>query len=845
MQGQSYWSEDIDTVLKESGARREGLTSAEAAARLAQYGPNSLRAKKRPTALLEFLGQLKSPIVILLMAAALLSWVLGDRTDAAIILGIVLASAVLSFCQEHGAGDAVEKLLQLVQTQSVVLRDGQQQTVPVEGVVPGDVALLSAGSIIPGDGLILLCQNLFMDEAALTGETFPVEKQPGVVAAEAGLSQRTNSAFSGTHVVSGSGQMLVVATGGDTEFGEIAKRLRTRPPETEFEHGVRKFGYLLIELTLVLTLGVFAANVLRHKPVLDSFLFALALAVGLTPQLLPAIISVNLARGAQEMAKVHVIVKRLTAIENFGSMDVLCSDKTGTLTEGVVTVHGACDPRGGDAPEVLRLARLNAAFQTGFNNPIDGALLRDKPEDLTAGTSVLGEVPYDFVRKRLSVLVQDGQGVTLITKGALEPVLAVCTQAEVDGQPHPLTEARDALMQQFAQYSQQGLRVLGVAKRVFPSAPAPMDASLEAEMVFVGFLVLEDPLRPDIVQTVQELHDLGVSLKMITGDNRLVAAYVGEKVGLSITRVVTGQELRQTSDDALHRLVTDADVFAEIEPNQKERLIIAFRRAGYVVGYAGDGVNDGAALHAADVGISVANAVDVAKEAAEMVLLEPGLNVIVGGVREGRRTFANTLKYVYMASSANFGNMFSMAGASLFLPFLPLLPKQILLMNLLTDLPEMAIATDLVDPEQVQGPRRWDVASLRRFMLIFGPVSSVFDYMTFAVLIWLLRAPMQMFQTAWFVESVVSAALIVLVIRTRRPFFASKPGKALACLTALVIVATFLLPYTPVAPIMGMVPISGKLVGVIIVIVALYVLAAELAKRGYYAHEARHAAEKH
>jgi len=832
----AFWSQPAEALFSELDSRPGGLTSAEAGVRLRQHGPNSIRANKRRGLVSEFLGQFKSSIVLLLLFAAALSWALGDRTDSLIIFGIILASAVLSFLQEHSAGDAVQKLLALVQTRVTVLRDGSPQSVPLEAVVPGDVVALSAGSVVPGDGALVEAQNLFVDEAPLTGETFPVEKRPGVCGEDAPLAQRQNTVFSGTHVVSGTGTVLVAKTARETEFGAIAQRLQAAPPETEFERGIRHFGFLLIEFTLILTMGVFAVNVFFHRPVLESLLFALALAVGLTPQLLPAIISVNLARGAQEMARAKVIVKRLASIENFGSMNVLCSDKTGTLTQGVVRVHAAYGHTGADDPEVLRLARVNAAFQSGFTNPIDAALLEGRPADLTAGLTLLGELPYDFLRKRLTVLVSDAEGPQLITKGALEPVLEVCSR--VHGADHaetPLDAVRETVLAEFAAYSAQGLRVLGVAVRRLETAPSALAAPDETDMAFVGFLVLEDPLRTDIAQTVRELLDLGVSLKMITGDNRLVAASVAKQVGLSGDHVLTGPELRKMSDSALRSHVLNVDVFAEIEPNQKERLIMACKRAGFVVGYAGDGINDGAALHVADVGISVANAVDVAKDAADMVMLEQGLEVLVSGVREGRKTFANTMKYVFMASSANFGNMFSMAGASLILPFLPLLPKQILLMNLLTDLPEMTIAGDTVDREQVEQPRRWDLAFVRRFMLIFGPLSSVFDFMTFGVLM-LMGVSQDLLRTGWFTESIVSAALIVLVVRTRRPFFQSKPSRPLTWSTIGVVVAVPLIPLTPLGPPLGLVVMPWPVLLGIFGVATLYVLSAEAVKHWFYRH---------
>ncbi|MEO6908904.1 MAG: HAD-IC family P-type ATPase, partial [Abditibacteriaceae bacterium] len=519
-----------------------------------------------------------------------------------------------------------------------------------------------------------------------------------------------------------------------------------------------------------------------------------ALAVGLTPQLLPAIISINLAHGAREMAAQKVIVKRLASIENFGSMNVLCSDKTGTLTEGVVTVQGAFDINGADSAKVLLHAFLNASFETGFTNPIDQAIRSFKPLDISAYQKV-SESPYDFIRKRLSVVVDNANTRLMVTKGALSNVLDVCSLAEMPTGIVDLATARATIEQQFAQFSNQGFRTLGIAYRSFETTETT-GANQESAMTFLGFIVLADPPKKDIVETIGALRNLGVKLKMITGDNRLVAAHVGQQVGLTNTKVLSGPDLNHVSDEALRQQVSETDIFAEIEPNQKERIILALQKVGNVVGYMGDGINDASALHAADVGISVSSAVDVAKEAADIVLLEQDLKVLLQGVRGGRETFANTLKYIFMATSANFGNMFSMAGASLFLPFLPLLPMQVLLTNLLTDFPEMTIATDSVDAEMLDQPRRWNINFIRQFMLVFGIISSVFDYLTFGILLFLLHAKTTEFRTGWFIESVISASVIVLVIRTKRPFYKSKPGRALMGTTLLIVLVTLILPFT-------------------------------------------------
>lgn len=829
----SFWSMPTADVLSAVQSCPDGLTTAVALERLALGGPNALGARKRSDVPTLLVRQFSSPLVLLLIAAASLSFVLKETGDGIIVLGIVAMSGLLGFYQEHGSAKAIEKLLATVEVKATVLRDGRPAETAVEAIVPGDVVLLSAGSSVPADCLLLSEQDLFVDEAALTGESFPVDKSPGMVAADALLSQRSNVLFLGTHVVSGSGRAVVVRTGKSTQFGAVAAQLRLRPAETEFERGVRRFGYLLMEITLVLVIGIFAFNVYLDRPVLDSFLFALAIAVGLTPQLLPAIISVNLASGARRMAAKRVIAKRLGAIENFGSMDVLCSDKTGTLTEGVVHVHAALDATGAESERVLLHAFINASYETAFSNPIDVAIRTHRDFGLD-GWRKLDEIPYDFERKRLSVLVEHEKQVILITKGALRNVLDVCTACELgNGTTLPIATARAGIEQRYGELSAQGYRTLGVALRETASA-GPIDRDCEHGMTFLGMLALADPPKPGIAATVAALARLGVRLQVITGDNALVAAHVGVQIGLTQPRVLTGAELRAMSDDALPVAANGTDIFAEVEPNQKERVIRALRKSGHVVGYIGDGINDAPALHAADVSISVQDAVDVAKEAADIVLLEPDLAVLEAGVREGRRTFANTLKYVFMATSANFGNMFSMAGASLLLSFMPLLPKQILLTNLLTDLPELTISSDRVDANWIERPRRWDIGFIRRFMLIFGLVSSVFDYLTFGALLWLLRAGPEEFRTGWFVESVVSATLIVLVVRTRGSFIRSRPSYALLITTLSVAAATLTIPYISLGVVFGFVPLPPLFLGLMGLIMLSYVASAELVKHWFY-----------
>ena len=829
--GQPFWSIPAADLLKRLHTTPDGLTNEEGQRRLAQYGYNLLKPKKKADALTLFVNQFRSPLVIILMFAAVLSFFLQDPVSAAIILGIVFVSGLLGFWQERGATNAVEKLLSIVQIKTTVLRDGKPVEIPLERTVPGDIVSLSAGKMVPGDSAIIECKDLFVDQAALTGETYPAEKTMGLLSPQASLSERSNALFMGTHIVSGTAKVVIVETGTNTEFGKIADSLRLRPPQTGFEYGVRHFGYLLMEITLIMVIAIFAVNAYFGRPILASFLFSVALAVGLTPQLLPAIVTVNLAHGAKDMATQKVIVKRLVSIENFGSMNLLCCDKTGTLTEGEVQVHSTIDIEGNTSEKVLQYACLNAYYETGFANPIDEAIRSKNTFDFSLYKK-LDEVPYDFIRKRLSILVSKDNVHMMVMKGAVPNVLATCSSAETPNGVVQIVDVKEKIQQRFEDLGNKGYRLLGVAyKNVGPVVISKED---EVQLTFLGFLLLYDPPKSDIKNVLQDLESLGISLKIITGDNRFVATAVSQQVGVSGSRVLTGQEVHEMNDEALRQQVSNTDVFAEVDPNHKERIILAFKKAGYVVGFMGDGINDASALHAADVGISVESAVDVAKEAADIVLLEKDLAVLDGGVKEGRKTFANTLKYVFMAVSANFGNMFSMAGASLFLSFLPLLPTQVLLTNLMTDFPELAIPTDSVDNQMVEKPRRWNVTFIRDFMVTFGLLSSVFDYITFGVLLFVLHATVDQFRTGWFLESVLSASLIVLVIRTQGALFRSRPSKYLLFATLMVVIATILLPFVTLGKLFGFVPISPSFILFTAIIVGLYVLGAELTKRFFY-----------
>lgn len=826
-----FWSESPDELLKRLASDPQGLSNAEAADRVQQYGLNVSRVSVRFRTARLLLQQFRSPISILLLITAILSGFVGERSDAAIILVILFSSAALGFWQERRAADVVEQLLAMIRTSVRVRREGHEEELSADQVVPGDVILLRAGDLVPADSRILEAKDLDVDESALTGESFPVSKRVESVAPDAPLTERGSALFQGTNVVSGTATALIVSTGRSTIYGSLAEQIERRRPESDFEHGVRHFGYLLLQITGALVLVVFAVNMALHRPVLDVFLFSLALAVGLTPQLLPAIVSITLAQGARNMAKREVIVRRLVAIEEFGSMQVLCTDKTGTVTEGRVHVQLAADAAGNPSVEVERLIGLNAHFETGFDNPIDSAIRADRTVDVV-GVRKLDEVPYDFVRRRLSVLLQqpDGRRI-LITKGAVSEMLSICAGA--DGMTTGTTDWRKDVEQLVERLSGQGLRCLAVAYRWLDADHA--DHGDEQQMTLAGVVALADPPKADAPAALARLRALGVKVKMITGDNRLVAAAVARAVGLNADQIVTGGEIDRLTDHALQRRTAAVDVFAEVDPNQKERIILALRRGGCAVGYLGDGVNDAAALHAADVGISVDSAVDVTRRAADIVLLRKDLDVLAEGIEEGRHAFANTLKYVFVATSARFGNMFSMAGASLMAAWLPMLPKQILLLNLLSDLPAMTIATDRLDPELVSLPRRWDVRFIRDFMIIFGLISSIFDYMTFGLLLF-IAVPVETFRTAWFVESVLTEIFVLLVIRSARPFYRSKPSKPLLLTSAAVGLFSVWLPYSPLAGILGLVPLPAELLAALFAISTLLLIASELGKRFFFAH---------
>lgn len=831
---EQYWNLQEDQLIESLSTTKAGLSDEEAEIRLKQYSNVQLRKKRLPKDFLLFIGQFKSPIILILILSAVLSFCLGEHTDGSIILTIILASSILSYKQEKNASDALQKLLQTVQITATVVRNGSEKEIPIYHVVPGDIVLLKAGDTVPGDCRLFSALDLFVDEAALTGETFPVEKRSGVIDVDTVLSARSNSVFMGTHVISGSARALVVYTGTQTVFGGISKHLERNAPETEFERGVRRFGFMLTQITMLLVIIIFAINVFFHKPLMDSLLFALAISVGLTPQLLPAIISINLSRGASNMAKRKVIVKRLSSIENFGSMNVLCSDKTGTLTEGLITLYQSLNSNGNPDDHVLKLAYLNARFETGYANPIDKAILDSAMKPDIGNIIKKDELPYDFIRKRLSILIKDGEEEMLITKGAFESVLQICDWTEDENKKViDINGQKDRLHQVYETYSSRGFRVLGIAYKQQPPFTV-FDKSDEQGLIFAGFLLFADVPKTDVASVLQELKQKGIALKIITGDNPVVAEHLYQQIGLGKPLIITGNDINNMGTIALARRAPHVDVFAAVEPNQKEQIVMALKKSGNVIGYLGDGINDAPALHAADVGITVNTAVDIARDAADIILLCNDLKVLIDGVTEGRKTFSNTIKYIFMATSANFGNMFSMAGASLFLPFLPLLPKQVLLTNLFTDIPEIGIASDSVDAEAIGRPHSLNIKFIGKFMIVFGVISSVFDYFTFFVLLRILHAGPGEFRTGWFVESVTSATLIVLAIRTSKPFYKSRPGKQLLASTAGIVVLTLALPWLPFTDVIGFTRLPVTFYASLLTIIVCYFTVAEIAKRIFY-----------
>jgi Mg2+-importing ATPase len=840
---EAFWAGTLESVRTALGADLTGLTGAEADRRLARFGPNVLRPRARRSIALQFLSRFSNPLVLLLLAAAVISGITRDAASAAILIAVVLLSITLDFVQEFRAGQAAERLQQSVALRTLAVRDGKPAEIEASRLVPGDVVRLAPGRLVPADGRLIAARDLYVHQALLTGEPYPVEKAPADgLAPDANANDASNALFMGSSVTGGTGDMLVCRTGGATMLGGIAGGLAKRATETAFESGVRNFGLLILRLAFLLVLFVLLVNALFHRPWLDSFLFAVALAVGLTPELLPMITSVTLSRGALRMARERVIVKRLAAVHDLGSMDVLCTDKTGTLTEAKIRLVSHVDAAGTDSPWVLDLLLANCRMATGIGSSLDDAVLACG-EGRSGGWTRVDEVPFDFERRCASVLADDGRRRLLIVKGAPEDVLRHATRVEGAGasgaEPVALDDAaREAVQKHFEAFGEEGRRVLAVAWKALPRERDRCSLSDEADLVFAGFATFEDPPKKDAAEAVRALGASGVAVKVLTGDNEAVTRHVCGELGIEVTGVLAGGEVQAMSDPALLARVRDTNLFCRVTPPQKNRILQAIRRQGHVVGYLGDGINDAPSLHSADVGISVDGAADVAREAADLILLEHDLGVLQRGVLEGRRTFGNIMKYVMMGTSSNFGNMFSMALGSLLLPFLPLLPVQILVNNLLYDLSEIPIPMDTVDEADLVRPRRWDIAFVRRFMVGIGPVSSVFDFLTFGVLLLWFRAGEKLFHTGWFVESLATQVLVIFVIRTRGNPLRSRPCAALAATSLAVVVLAIALPFTPVGARIGFVPLPLSFFLFLAGAVGLYLVAVQVVKQVFYRLEA-------
>jgi Mg2+-importing ATPase len=830
-----YWDEPLDELLSRLDGTRTGLSESQARDRLKSFGPNQVAPAKPFRAVVEFLRFFANPLVVILLVASGVSYATGGHIEASIIVAIVFLSVVLNFYQVFQAQRAVEDLRQQVALTTTVIREGSERQVPVADLVQGDVIRLSAGSLVPADARLLEENDLHVREAALTGESLPVEKDAAPLpGGPHGVSDALNSVFMGTSVQSGIATALVVRTGAATEFGHIAGNLAQREPETEFDRGIKNFGFLLVRVIFLLVLFVFVVNIAAHRPLLEALLFALALAVGLTPELLPVVLTVTLAQGAKRMARKKVIVKQLAAIENFGSIEILCSDKTGTLTLGEVTLQRSVDVRCKDDDRVLEWVYLNSHFEAGMKDPLDDAILAHPHPDIAAFTK-LDEIPFDFDRRRLSVVVKRGDERTLITKGAAEDLFDVCMQVEVagDGVVPFDDEQRRLAEQSYQQLSTDGYRVLGVATRSM-DARDDYRREDERELTLVGFAAFLDPPKEGVAKTLEALAADGVRVLIMTGDNEHVTRKVATEVGLPADNIIVGTQVDTMDNAALAVQAEHGAMFARVSPEQKNRVITALKGRRWVVGFLGDGINDAPSMHAADVGISVVNGVDVARDAANIILLEKDLAVLDDGIREGRSSFANIMKYIVMGTSSNFGNMFSMAGASLFLPFLPMLPTQILLNNLLYDMSQMAIPSDNVDAELMRRPKRWRIDFIRQFMVIIGPISSVYDFLTFGALLFVFHANQQLFHTGWFVESLATQTLVVFVIRTAGNPLKSRPSRSLTLAVLAVVLIGFVLPYTPLGTLIGFTPMPLMLIVTIAVFAATYLGLVQIVKLWFY-----------
>ncbi len=837
---------NTETVLRELESRLDGLTQGEADSRLKQYGLNEIAREKRQSALMRLLSNIKNPLVLLLTALGVLSYLTGDVRATVVIFVMVILGVVLRFYQEMRADNAAERLKAMVSNTATLVRDGKEAELPLKMLVPGDIIRLAAGDMVPADVRVLSAKDLFLNQSALTGESLPVERKADTASADGqNPLELPNICFLGSNVESGSATAVVIHTGSKTYFGSLAASIVGQRQLTSFDKGVNKFTWLMIWFIAVMVPAVFLINGLSKHNWLEAFLFAMAVAVGLTPEMLPMIVTVNLSKGALAMARKKVIVKRLNAIQNFGAMDVLCTDKTGTLTQGKIVLEKHLDAHGDPSEKVLQYGYLNSYHHTGLKNLLDEAILahEELEERLKANEKYrkIDEIPFDFVRRRMSVVVEDTTGLnTLICKGAVEEVLGLCTRVEVKGEVIEVLPEHDAKRRQIADdLNGQGFRVIALAYKQMPGATDEPTYAVkdESDLILLGFLAFLDPPKDTAAEALKQLHHLSVDVKILTGDNEIITAFICKEVGLPVEHLLLGSQIEAMSDAELAEATSATSVFARLAPAHKERIIRALQSKGHVLGFMGDGINDAPALKAADIGVSVDSAVDIAKESSDIILLENSLLILEQGVLEGRRVFGNIVKYIKMAASSNFGNMFSVVGASAFLPFLPMLPIQVLTNNLLYDFSQTTIPTDEVDADWLTRPRKWEIGGILRFILFIGPISSIFDYLTFFMMLYVFNCwdNPALFHTGWFVESLFTQTLIIHVIRTNKiPFLQSWASWPLILTSVVIVTVGALLTVSPLADALGFVPLPALYWLLLATILACYVVLTQLIKSWFY-----------
>ena len=830
-----YVTTPVEAVFEKLDTSVKGLSEAEAEKRLEEYGYNEPARKKKRTILFQILSKFLNPLVVVFLIIAAFSLFFGEKASAIIVMSMAVMSVGLSFVQEYKAGKEAEKLSEMVRATATVYRNGKAKEVKIKEIVPGDIVDLFAGDMIPADLRMISCKDLFINQASLTGESFPIEKAAEPIhPTSKAVSELTNVAFMGSSVVSGTGLGVVVKTGISTQFGELSRRLAAMVVETGFDKGIRKFTWLMIRFMLLLVVIIFGINALLKGNFIEALLFSLAVAVGLTPEMLPMLVAINLSKGAIAMSKKEVIVKRLNSIQNFGAMDVLCTDKTGTLTLDRIVLERHCDVVRNESDDVLRLAYINSFYQTGLRNILDRAILKHG-KLLVKQYKKVDEVPFDFSRKIMSVVVEMDGRHTIVTKGAPEEIFKRCTKFELDGE---ILDMQDLILtdlkEEYHDLSADGFRVLAVAYKDMENKKDVYSKNDEQDLILKGYIAFLDPPKPTARKTIEVLRSLGIEFKILTGDNELVTKKICSEVGLDVRGLVTGDEIENVSDEKLREMVENTSVFARLSPLQKERVVLALHKNKHIVGYLGDGINDSLALKASDVGISVNNAVDIAKESADIILLKKNLRILEDGVLEGRKTFGNILKYIKMGSSSNLGNMISMTGASIFLPFLPMLPIQILLNNFLYDLSQVAIPSDEVDDEYLLKSRPWNIDYIKKFMILIGPISSIFDFVTFGVLLFIFHASQSLFHTGWFLESLCTQTLVIHIIRTGKiPFIESKPSQFLMFASIYIVTIGLIIPFTPLGKFFGFVAPPLSYFIALLLIVAAYLFSVQRVKKWF------------